>query len=48
MHVFALIAVVKLNASRKSKHKLIVEREQEIAVKVTPWKECFGHSMGKA
>jgi hypothetical protein len=33
MHVFALIAVVKLNASRKSKHKLIVEREQEIAVK---------------
>jgi hypothetical protein len=33
MHAFALIAVVKLNASRKSKRELIVKREQEIAVK---------------
>jgi hypothetical protein len=33
MHAFALIAVLKLDASRKSKRELIVKREQEIAVK---------------
>jgi hypothetical protein len=33
MNAFALIAVVKLNTSRKSKRELIVKREQEIAVK---------------